>query len=79
MIDHVLLSEVAVTGDEVCGHSGGRPDERGAPGCGEVGGRHLIEAAEVRHPPQVVQQPEQRVAVRTSTPAPPPSSPSSRC
>ena len=43
---------------------GGRPDERGAPGCGEVDGRHLIEAAEVRHPPQVVQQPEQRVAVQ---------------
>ena len=58
---------------------GGRPRERGAPGCGEVDGRHLIEAAEVRHPPQVVQQSEQRVAVRTSTPAPPPSSPSSRC
>ena len=46
------------------GHVLGRHHEGGAEHDPDVGGRHLVDAAQVRHAPEVPQQAQQGVAVR---------------
>ena len=58
----VLLPHVP--GNDVHGHGGRRHHEGGAEHDPDVGGRHLVDAAQVRHAPEVLQQVEHGVVVR---------------
>ena len=58
----VLLPHVP--GNDVHGHGGRGHHEGGAEHDPEVGGRHLVDAAQVRHAPEVLQQVEHGVVVR---------------